>query len=112
VSLDAIRKRWFEEEFWPHYWRRVDRADAIKAFSKHVRTEADKNRIVEAVKAHAPLYLGRDPEHRPHAATWLNKRRYEEPPEDTRRAADKPPYPRTPSRELPTADEYFASRGI
>jgi len=82
ASLDDLSRKWFSEEFWPAYWRKVDRADALKAFQKHATSEAKKNQIVQAVIAHAPVYERRNPEHRPHAATWLNKMRYEEPPED------------------------------
>lgn len=81
-SLESLQEQWFREEFWPAYWRRVDRADALKAFRKYARTEFQKDQIVAAVKAHAPQYQQRDPEHRPHASTWLNKKRHEEPPED------------------------------
>ena len=82
-SLVELQDQWFTGEFWPAYWRKVDKAAALASFRKHARTEQIKQRIVDAVIAHAPQYLRRDPEHRPHAATWLNKRRYEEPPEDT-----------------------------
>ena len=83
LSLAELQDQWFTGEFWPAYWRKVDKAAALASFRKHARTEQIKQRIVDAVIAHAPQYLRRDPEHRPHAATWLNKRRYEEPPEDT-----------------------------
>jgi hypothetical protein len=81
-SLSVVQERWFEEEFWPQYWRKVSKKPAAAAFKKHATTEAIKNQIVEAVVAHSPTYLSRQPEHRPHAATWLNEQRYEEPPED------------------------------
>jgi hypothetical protein len=80
-SLGQQQERWFHELFWPEYWRKVDKADALKAWKKHATTETKAAMIVEAVKAHAPTDLKREPEHRPHASTWLNKLRYEEPPE-------------------------------
>lgn len=83
ASLAEQQATWFDSEFWPEYWRKVDKADALKAFKKHATCESKKNEIVQAVIAHAPNYLRRDPEHRPHAATWLNKHRYLEPPEET-----------------------------
>ena len=89
ASLASVQDRWFAEEFWPHYWRRVDKTEALRAFRKHARTVAEKDKIVAAVKAHAPYYMQRNPEHRPHASTWLNKRRYEEAPEETRPAVSR-----------------------
>ncbi len=73
---------WFEEEFWPAYWRKAEKEHSRKIFKKHATSETKKNTIVAAVKAHTPYYLSRDPEHRPHAGTWLNKLRYLEPPEE------------------------------
>ena len=104
-----MQDRWFEEEFWPNCWRKVDKADAKKAFKKHATSEVLEDQIVAAAKAHAPYYLSRDPEHRPHAATWLSKRRYEEPPEDSRPAA--PESARLNGRpavsEYQSAEEYL-----
>lgn len=109
ASLDAAQERWFEEEFWPHCWRRVDKADAKKAFKKHATDEARKNRIVAACKAHALVYLVRSPEHRPHAATWLNKLRYEEAPEDARPGALNGRYavPMPAMSAIPDAGDYL-----
>lgn len=73
-------EEWFAE-FWEFYWRKVDKANALKAFKKYAVDEEAKDRIVAAVKAQTPQYMARDSEHRPHAATWLNARRYEEDPE-------------------------------
>lgn len=73
-------EEWFAE-FWAFYWRKVDRANALRAFKKHAVDEETKDRIIAAVKAQTPQYMARDSEHRPHAATWLNARRYEEDPE-------------------------------
>ncbi len=69
------------DEFWMHYWRKTDKPNAIRAFNKHAHTEAKAKLIIAAVIAHAPQYLARETEHRPYAATWLNKQRYLEPPE-------------------------------
>jgi hypothetical protein len=93
------------------YWRKVERKDALKAFKKHARTEDIKNRIVAAEKAHAPIYLKRDPEHRPHAASWLNGERYLEAPEDTR-PANGGARGAPPVSELPNAEDYLRERGM
>ncbi|HEY6343625.1 MAG TPA: hypothetical protein VIY49_19185 [Bryobacteraceae bacterium] len=93
----------------------MDKVDALTAFCKHAKTEADKTRIVEAVKAHAPHYLQRSMEYRPHASTWLNKRRYEESPEDMRPGLSGRAFPGGPSTspapDLPTAEEYLRRTG-
>ena len=115
ASLDELQKQWFEQEFWPHIWRKVDKADALRAFKKHASSVDAKNRIVAALKAHAPVYLCRNPEHRPHAATWLNKRRYEEPPEDTRPANGHGSVSTrvvAQAAELPNAEDYLRAKGI
>lgn len=78
LSLSDLQDGWFDLEFWPHYWRKVDKADAKKSFKKHATSESMKNKIVRAMLAQAPQYLSRDPEHRPHASTWLNKKRYDD----------------------------------
>jgi|SRR5665213_319537 len=77
-SLGTLQNERFENEFWPAYWRKVDKKAALKAFKKHGSTNALMDKIIAAVVAHAPYYLNRDPEHQPYAATWLNKNRYEE----------------------------------
>lgn len=81
VSLQDEQKRWFEEEFWPDYWRKEDKAAALKAFRRHATGPEKKDRIVSAVQVQGPRYRARDQEHQPLAATWLNKLRYEDDPE-------------------------------
>lgn len=89
-AFEKIQRRWFEEEFWPVVWRKVDKEAAFKAFKKHATSETRKNEIVAAAKAHGPAYLCRDTEFRPHPATWLNKTRYLEEPEVFEFVAPKP----------------------
>ncbi len=79
-SLSDLQEDWFAE-FWAKYPRKVDRADALKAFRKHATSEEKKNQIVRGLEKHLPALLASDKKYRPHAATWLNKRRYEEDPE-------------------------------
>lgn len=93
----------FESDFWPFYWRKVDKADALRAFQKHASAEPIADAICAAVKAHAPSYLRRNPEHRPHASTWLNKLRWQEKSPDELEAADPPtPPPSRGGRGTPT----------
>jgi hypothetical protein len=79
-SLPELQEDWFAE-FWAKYPRKVDRADALKAFRKHATSEEQKNQIIRGLEKHLPALLASDKKYRPHAATWLNKRRYEEDPE-------------------------------
>lgn len=99
---------WFEE-FWKVYWRRVARASAEKEFRRHVRNEADKDRIVAAVKAHTPVMATRDAAYRPHAATWLRQKRYEEQPEDPRPKIDARPISRSEAARM-TAEQMFMAK--
>lgn len=59
-------------EFWAPYPRKVDRADAVKAFRK---LTADQVALaIEAIPAHVAHWQaeGREPKYIPHGATWLN----------------------------------------
>ena len=68
---------WFAE-FWAAYFRKVAKADALRAFLKICTSVEMKDRIVAAVIAQSPMMLARDPEHRPHAGTWLRGARWED----------------------------------
>lgn len=78
----AEQDKWFDQEFWPFYWRKRDKAEAKTTFRKHAGSLEQKDRIIAAVRAQAAMYLAREPEHRPHASTWLNKERYNDVEED------------------------------
>jgi len=78
LTLSKLQQKWFDEEFWPLFWQKRDKAEAIEAFKDHVTSEAKKNQIVAAVKAQASEMLQRPLQFRPYAATWLHKRRYED----------------------------------
>jgi len=80
---ESVRENPFDaastfEEAWVYCWRKVDKATALKAYRKKATTESEARRIIGAIKAHAPFYCLRAPEHRPHLATWLNHERYNE----------------------------------
>lgn len=77
-AFAAEQDKWFEQEFWPFYWRKRDKAEANKTFRKHAGSLEQKDRIVAAVRSQSAMYLAREPEHRPHASTWLNKERYDD----------------------------------
>jgi hypothetical protein len=77
----SVLFEWFEREFWPAYFRKVDKAASFVAFKQHATSAAKKDFIVSRLHEHAPSMLAREKHLRPYAATWLNKRRYEEEPE-------------------------------
>ena len=78
LSLLELQQRWFDEEFWPRFWGKRDKAEALKAFKRHAVTETKKNQIITALNSELADMQARQPKHRPYAATWLNKRRYED----------------------------------
>jgi hypothetical protein len=80
-TLAQLQEEYFEREFWPLAWRKVDKEDARRAFRKHATSETKIVLIIEALKKHRPSMLVRQAQHRPHIATWLNKLRYNEEPE-------------------------------
>lgn len=75
-----VRKNGYEAEFetwWSRYPRKVDKADASGAFAKACK-EASVEQLTEGLDRSKAAW---DREHRPpdkipHAATWLNKKRW------------------------------------
>lgn len=67
------------DAFWAAYPRKVDKQDALRAYAKALAV-VDAATLLAAAKAHAAYYAkaGRDAENIPHAATWLNKRRWDD----------------------------------
>jgi hypothetical protein len=78
LTLSKLQKKWFDEEFWPQFWRKQDKAEALEAFKRHATSEAKKNQIVAALKAQSLEIQERPTQFRPYAVNWLNKRRYED----------------------------------
>jgi uncharacterized protein YdaU (DUF1376 family) len=74
-GLAVLQDGWFAE-WWPTYWRHVARAPARKAFGKRVRTPERFEQVMAATRAQTPEMLSREPQHRPHGATWLNGERW------------------------------------
>ncbi len=66
---------WFAM-FWLIYWRRVARKDAMRAFQKQVRDEETFAAVMEGVRIQHCSMMNRQPDFRPHAATWLNGERW------------------------------------
>lgn len=66
------------DEFWRRYPRRVDKMEAARAWRS--LAPPDRAAAMGALAEHVAYWdeVGRDPEHIPHAATWLRRRRFED----------------------------------
>lgn len=87
-NLSIHQQEWFAA-WWKIYWRKVARKPAEKAFRKHVRTQQRFEQVMQATKAQTPMMMGREPEKRPHGASWLNAERWEDERSQPARAAPK-----------------------
>jgi hypothetical protein len=76
-GLTPQQESWFTE-WWTAYWLHKARKPARKAFAKQVKTEARFLQVMTATKAQAPELLSRQPNHRPHGATWLTGERWDD----------------------------------
>lgn len=74
------------DAFWMRWPRKVAKVEATKAW-KQVVTPEDEPLIHSALDWQLPMFERRDPEHIPHAATWLRGRRWD----DEKPATAKPP---------------------
>jgi hypothetical protein len=70
---------WFAS-WWAAYWLHKAKKAARQAFEKQVRTVETFKRVMAATEAQSPEMLGREPQHRPHGATWLYQERWEDEP--------------------------------
>jgi hypothetical protein len=78
-SANGCHPEWFAE-WWAIYWRRVAKKPAQKAFHGAVKTPQRFRQIMEATRAQLPAMMAREPEKRPHGATWLNAERWNDEP--------------------------------
>lgn len=97
---------WFEE-WWSIYWRKVSRKPAEKAFRQQVKTPERFAEVMAATRKQTAAMLSRDPDHRPHGATWLNAERWkDEPSAPAKRNGHVSSAPVMPKRE-PTMEELI-----
>jgi hypothetical protein len=71
------QEEWFEQ-WWAEYWLHRAKAPARRAFGKQVKTEARLQQVMAATAAQKQEMLSRQPQHRPHGATWLNDQRWQD----------------------------------
>lgn len=85
LSRSDEAAEFFQTDFWPTYPRKTgtSKANALKALQKIA--QADKGdlddlatAIMTGLKRHIGLWAGKDEQFIPHAATWLNQRRWED----------------------------------
>lgn len=79
VVADAGEPRWTFDAFWSAYPRRVAKAAAEKAW-KAALNHAAPSLIVAGAARYASEVADRTPDKIAHPATWLNGRRWEDPP--------------------------------
>jgi len=76
---DVEWERTFHEWFWPAYWRKASKTDALKAWMGIApKTQDMVESINEGLLRHKPVIASRDKDKQPHASTWLNQRRWED----------------------------------
>lgn len=68
------------EEFWQNFWTLKAKIAAERAYKKLITSHELHVKVLAAVSAQRYEMLQRDPDKRPHAATWLNQRRWEDDP--------------------------------
>jgi DNA replication protein DnaC len=64
------------DDFWLLYPRRVAKKDARKAWDR--LTPSNQLAALVAIASWRSIYLAREPDRIPHAATWLNGERWED----------------------------------
>ncbi len=74
-GLTVEQESWFSD-WWAAYWLHKAKKAARRAFAKQVRAEARFQEVMAAMEKQKPEMMSRQPQHRPHGATWLNGERW------------------------------------
>ena len=75
--ISELQQRSFDE-FWRFYWRKVSKKEARTAYIKTVKSVNTHSAVMAGLSAQSAAMILRDPENRPHAATWLSGARWED----------------------------------
>lgn len=100
-------------QFWQAYPRKEGKGGALKAYAKTIEAE---RRVIATVlpQFSASWKWLNEPEYIPHAATWLNQRRWEDVPPPTEpprpRIAAKPLQPSRQARQLQVVEDLINDR--
>jgi hypothetical protein len=97
VSKTELTEKWFEEQFWPTYPRKVARRRALKRAVAIATTEAIRAEIMTGLRRQLPKFTQTEERFIPHAASWLNGERWKDEPDDSARQ-------RQPARETCLSD--------
>ena len=68
------------DEFWHRYPRKVGKGHAQKAYAKAIK-KVDHDELIYALSQQIPAMESKEPQYRPHPATWLNSERWNDEPE-------------------------------
>lgn len=100
AAAPAVKEPDLFDAFWSHYPRKDNKAQARKAWPKACK-RLSPERLVKAAEVWAGWWVeaGKDREHIPHAATWLNNDRWND---------ERPVRPRTAPATNST-DAHFAA---
>ena len=73
---------WFEQKFWPFYPRKAGKDAALKAMRRAAGKSAKlRDEILAGLYRQLPALQSREPQYVPHAATWINQKRWTDEPE-------------------------------
>ncbi len=78
VSVPDPVEIWFSSEFWPAYPRREAKTAALKAARAVLRTPELRSKAMAGLLLQLPDLTSKPPDKRPHPATWINGRRWED----------------------------------
>ena len=78
-ASDAERTRWFNAEFWPNVWAKIDVGHARKAWLARIPDRQTADKAIAAAKEQGPILLGEAVARGGscvYPATWLNGERW------------------------------------
>ncbi len=96
------RSRFFQESFWAAWPRKVAKAEAERAFHKRATSPEIAAAIVKAAKDQTPMLVADGLKFCPHAATWLNAKRYTDDPNEASAAQSVVPTKPAPEEWRPS----------
>jgi hypothetical protein len=100
---------WFDKKFWPFYPRKVGKAAALTAMHRAAGKSAKlRDEILAGLYRQLPALESRDLQYVPHAATWINQKRWNDEPEA---AVRRDAYESPTDRAIRVAEEHIKKYG-
>ena len=93
-------------------WAKVGKGGAEKAFAKAATSLLVAEEIIAATKNQLPRILEREPQFRPHPATWLNDKRWLDEPVQAINRARYEQQSSLPDFEDLINDPYHGGKGV